>query len=343
MKDSLLSDPQGGVNPRLRTSSSARRMHAAGGGRSGFRTMNNGGRVTAKNGFRTHSTPKTRVVFDANQNHTRVLDRSAFFHQSQGVWNTSKSGASEHFIGLQVYFGDWFHSITAMQTWHLLALCLSFYCLAVMFFACFYLLIDTYIGGDCQMNHIDSYIKALYFSLETMVTIGKPACTRSTYCTACNIAPTSAPTVLFSTAPVSHNHSTPVSFRVSYSHHIHIAYRVFSVRVGRIRHRRHILQLLRDSLGAHLPPGELTAPSRISVHSVYIYCELAAPSRISVHSVYCELTAPGVGSVPSVYDYCGEWAPSVGSVDSVDSVYDYCGEWAPSVVSVDCVPAPYIT
>jgi hypothetical protein len=125
-------------------------------------------------------------------NESRILDRSAAFHQSRGRW-----GVERRVDGIRRYCcccvgriwsewiaGDWFHRLAYKRTCDLMLILFIIYCAIVVFFAFVYYGVSMF-GQEITINpdgskkiiafcdmEINDRMEALYFSLSTMTTIG---------------------------------------------------------------------------------------------------------------------------------------------------------------------------
>jgi len=96
------------------------------------------------------------------QSKSRFLDRAQHFRQSQGDLNLRRS---KTVVGL--YALDWFHTVLNMNTTYVMLISFSAYIISFVFFAGLY-----YSASEpCAMG-LDTFLDALYFSVETMITIG---------------------------------------------------------------------------------------------------------------------------------------------------------------------------
>mmetsp|Transcript_26639 Transcript_26639/g.41353 ORF Transcript_26639/g.41353 Transcript_26639/m.41353 type:complete len:493 (+) Transcript_26639:126-1604(+) len=122
---------------------------------------------------------------------TRMLDRSAGYHQSRGEWRIHRKIPDKFHV---YWFQDVFHTILNLPTWRIFAIMFVAYLCIVTGFALLYLLIakvnmyvvEVPMNGSsdeastgvnsvtksyCGMD-IDNFSEAMYFSLSTMTTIG---------------------------------------------------------------------------------------------------------------------------------------------------------------------------
>lgn len=95
----------------------------------------------------------------------RLIDRSSTFHQSRGRWRIRRMKEPSWSLGL--YLRDPFHSILHLETPKIIALLTGVYAVVVAIFAGLYLQVPR----ECNLA-IATFTQALYFSLETMITIG---------------------------------------------------------------------------------------------------------------------------------------------------------------------------
>jgi potassium inwardly-rectifying channel subfamily J len=92
----------------------------------------------------------------------RILPRDAPFHQSNGRLNIKRSG-----VATSLYWESLYHTIVHRSTWQLVLLMTLIYFVLCVTFA-----VPLYLASDnCGMG-MTSFYDALYFSLETMATIG---------------------------------------------------------------------------------------------------------------------------------------------------------------------------
>jgi hypothetical protein len=94
---------------------------------------------------------------------TRMLNRTAAWHQSNGNMNINKTGSSK----VWMYSLDWFHTVLHWQTWKVVLLIMMIYYAAFVVFAIGFLFVET----KCGLQ-IVTFIEAFEFSVSTMMTIG---------------------------------------------------------------------------------------------------------------------------------------------------------------------------
>jgi hypothetical protein len=146
------------------------------------------------NGLRERaSTTTSRDVEEGRQ--SRILDRSAAFHQSRGRWGVERLSRGHRArrsgccclgrIWNEWILGDWFHRLAYQRTCVLMTILFVIYTSIVVFFGFVYLAVsilgqEEIINPDdgskkiisfCDMD-INDHMEALYFSLSTMTTIG---------------------------------------------------------------------------------------------------------------------------------------------------------------------------
>lgn len=100
---------------------------------------------------------------------SRILDRSRRFDQSRGVFNIKRrysSSAISHFRRC-VYANDWFHTLLHWSVCRLVVLISLLYLLTIILFGILYYIL----GKQCDLA-MSEFIEALFFSMETMMTIG---------------------------------------------------------------------------------------------------------------------------------------------------------------------------
>ena len=97
----------------------------------------------------------------------RILTRDAAFHQTKGRMNIKKLIRQADWA--QLYADDLFHSMIDAPTSRTLLLLIFAYLSIVFFYAVLYLFVGEVYG--CNLE-IYNFIEALFFSLETMATIG---------------------------------------------------------------------------------------------------------------------------------------------------------------------------
>jgi len=98
----------------------------------------------------------------------RLIDRKGKYHQSKGSFTVDRKGDKN--LIETFYKADWFHSIVDFKLEFIVFACVGVYlCIAVLF-GCLYFMVSVR-WYECDMG-IDNFMKALYFSLETQVSIG---------------------------------------------------------------------------------------------------------------------------------------------------------------------------
>ena len=124
-------------------------------------------------GYKTYQQNKPQIKRGSHRQSSRLMDRSGYFRQSKGEWNVSRRGGA--WLYAPFYLDDWFHSVLNAPTHRVFLILFVMYLLFVSFYAACYLYIATAgqggEGGGCGMD-VASLLEALYFSLETMTTLG---------------------------------------------------------------------------------------------------------------------------------------------------------------------------
>jgi uncharacterized membrane protein YgcG len=94
--------------------------------------------------------------------HNRILPRDSPFHQSSGTLNIQRNNTVK-----SLYNQSWFYTVIHFSTWKIILLMTLLYAVLCVVFAVPYFWISSQCGLDMK-----TFLDALYFSLETMVTIG---------------------------------------------------------------------------------------------------------------------------------------------------------------------------
>jgi len=94
--------------------------------------------------------------------HNRILPRDSPFHQSSGTLNIQRKNTVK-----SLYNQSWFYTVIHFSTWKIILLMTLLYAVLCVVFAVPYFWISSQCGLDMK-----TFLDALYFSLETMVTIG---------------------------------------------------------------------------------------------------------------------------------------------------------------------------
>jgi len=97
----------------------------------------------------------------------RILDRDAVFSQSRGHWNIERIMTERAWTSL--YAEDWFHTVLNSPTRRIFLMLVVIFTVLVFSFAVVYRLIA--VTSNCESD-IDNFVRAAYFSVETMTTIG---------------------------------------------------------------------------------------------------------------------------------------------------------------------------
>lgn len=92
----------------------------------------------------------------------RLLQRQSLFHQSNGVFNVRRTGVIQ-----RLKYDDFFHSLVYRSTAQLISILVLCYLFILFLFAVGYWSVNS--SCDLQFTH---FLHALYFSVETMITIG---------------------------------------------------------------------------------------------------------------------------------------------------------------------------
>jgi uncharacterized membrane protein YgcG len=98
----------------------------------------------------------------ATTDHNRILPRDSPFHQSSGTLNIQRKNTVK-----SLYNQSWFYTVIHFSTWKIILLMTLLYAVLCVVFAVPYFWISSQCGLDMK-----TFLDALYFSLETMVTIG---------------------------------------------------------------------------------------------------------------------------------------------------------------------------
>lgn len=100
---------------------------------------------------------------------SRILDRSRRFDQSRGVFNIKRRYSSSTISNFRrcVYANDWFHTLLHWSVCRLVVLISLLYLLTIFLFGILYYIL----GKQCDLA-MSEFIEALFFSMETMMTIG---------------------------------------------------------------------------------------------------------------------------------------------------------------------------
>ena len=122
----------------------------------------------------------------------RLLGRGTLLGQSDGHWNIEHDWGQkpnccslDKLQGLyaaakrRVYLSDKFHTVVNLSTWKVMLLCSVFYLAIWVVFAVPYWLVGKYYGCDLYRRENNersmTFVEALFFSVETMMTIGYSA------------------------------------------------------------------------------------------------------------------------------------------------------------------------
>lgn len=92
----------------------------------------------------------------------RMMDRAASHHQSRGKMRIRRVNVSRRLLG-----SDWFHGVVQVATWKLFVAYALLYLLLFVLFALVYLA-----ESDTCALETETFLKAFYFSIITMSTIG---------------------------------------------------------------------------------------------------------------------------------------------------------------------------